>query len=148
MLIASHMLVAGYVGERIGDPVLAFFVGIIIHFLLDLVPHYDTTDDGKFTFRQISLLVIDGIIGLVIVYQVLLGNNFNASYIAGAIGGLVPDILDNSPFWKKAFRRTIFGKKLHLLHKLVHGKQPIIYLGLSIQIIIIIVFAALAFKGM
>lgn len=148
MLIASHMLVAGYIGERIGNPILAFLVGIIIHFLLDSIPHYDTTDDGKFTPRQIALLVVDGVIGLVIVYYILLGNNFNTSYISGAIGGLAPDIFDNSPFWKKAFRKTTFGKKLHMLHESVHGEQPSLFFGITIQILIIIFFTIISYKGM
>ena len=144
MLIAAHSIVAGYVGEEIGNPFLAFLVGIIIHFILDLVPHYDTTDKGKFTFRQILLIGIDGIVAILLLYYILKDNNYNLSYIAGVIGGILPDLLDNVPLWKKRFRKTKFGKWFHTLHQIVHQKQPSLVIGLATQIILIILFTLLA----
>lgn len=146
MLIASHLLVAGYVGERIGDPFLAFCVGILLHFILDAIPHYDTVDQGKFTLRQYLLVIIDGIIGLTIAYFYLSEKGINNSFIFGALGGLLPDILDNSPFWSKQFQKTKFGRIFHSLHKKIQFEQPSPLIGLSMQVVIVVFFAILLLK--
>jgi hypothetical protein len=36
----THIAVAGAIGEKIQNPVLAYFAGIISHLILDKVPHY------------------------------------------------------------------------------------------------------------
>ena len=143
MLIASHSLVAGYIGETIGNPIVAFLVGIVIHFILDTVPHYDTTDKGKFTTRQIALIVVDALIALTVFCLILSKRGFNLSFIAGALGGIFPDILDNVPFWRNRFRNTSFGKEFHKIHKAVHRKQPGAFWGILSQLIVITVFTYL-----
>lgn len=147
MLIASHSLAAGYIGEIIGNPIIAFFVGIVIHFILDAIPHYDTTDKGKFTPRQIALIVIDGFIALGIFGVIFFEKGVNISFIAGAFGGIFPDILDNVPFWQKCFRGTSFGKAFHKFHKAVHAKQPNSALGMLTQVLVIVIFASLSLRG-
>ena len=146
MLIASHSLVSGYVGEKLGNPFLAFLVGIMLHFILDAIPHYDTTDKGKMTLRQILLIVVDGLIGFWIVCLYCSKMGLNYSFIAGVIGGLLPDIFDNSPLWSKKFRNTKHGHKLHQLHQAMHGKQFSAILGILIQIAIITYFAILLLR--
>ena len=143
MLIASHSLAAGYIGEIIGNPIIAFFVGIVIHFILDAIPHYDTTDKGKFTPRQIALIIIDGLIALGIFIAIFFEKGANVSFVAGAFGGVFPDILDNVPLWQKCFRDTSFGKIFHKIHKAVHHKQPSAFWGILSQLIVIAVFTYL-----
>lgn len=143
MLAANHTVVAGVVGSYFGNPFLAFLIGIIIHFILDAVPHYDTTDNGKITFRQMVLVIVDFLIGLFIVFYIMhVKLSFGSPFVWGAIGGNLPDIFDNVPFWNENFRRTKIGKRIHNFHELIHSKvfdrKPV--LGLLSQYLIIALF--------
>jgi hypothetical protein len=141
MLIASHIIVAGYVGEMIGNPFLAFLVGIIIHFLLDSIPHYDTTDNGKITKRQLALTVTDGFVGIILIVFLLKADlGLKSPFFWGAFGGIFPDILDNVPFWQKAFRNTVFGKKFHKFHEDIQSVRLAPVPGLLVQAIVIVIF--------
>ena len=148
MLAANHTIVAGVVGSYIGNPFLAFLAGFIIHFLLDSIPHFDTTDKGKFTFRQIFLVVADFAIGLMLIFWVIRADiSINSPFVWGAFGGMVPDLLDNVPFWNKAFRKSKIGRKFHNFHNLFHSRlfnhKP--FLGLLSQYLIIALFIWLYF---
>lgn len=142
MLVAAHIITAGYVGERIGNPFLAFLVGVIIHFLLDAVPHYDTTDNGKVTKRQLVLSITDLIIGiLLIVFLFKADLSLKSSFFWGALGGIFPDILDNIPFWQNAFRSTSFGKRFHKFHDGIQKITLPPIPGLFLQIILIMIIS-------
>lgn len=148
MLAANHTIVAGVAGSYIGNPFLAFLAGIIIHFILDTIPHFDTTDKGEFTTRQIALVLIDFLIGLFIIFGILhIKIDPSSPFIWGAVGGNLPDVLDNIPFWKDRFRGTGIGARVHSLHELIHGKafdaKPV--LGMLTQYIIIALFVWLYF---
>ncbi|MFA4996102.1 MAG: hypothetical protein WC536_03100 [Patescibacteria group bacterium] len=144
MMTATHIIAAGYVGERIGNPFIAFLVGIVIHFILDSIPHYDTTDGGKLTKRQLTLTFVDLTIGILIIKFLLKADlSFGSSFLWGAVGGIFPDILDVIPFWQKAFRSTKFGKRFHKFHDDIQRISLPPISGLLIQAIIIIIFSYL-----
>lgn len=148
MLAANHTVVSGVVGSYIGNPFLAFLIGIILHFLLDAIPHYDTTDDGDFTFRQIALIVVDFLIGLFIVFFVLNINlSLESPFIWGAIGGNLPDLFDNMPFLKESFRKTKIGAKIHHIHEVIQSQyldgRPV--LGMLSQYAITALFVLIYF---
>lgn len=144
MLTATHAIAAGYVGEKIGNPVLALLAGIAIHFLLDSIPHYDTTDGGKMTTRQLALLAIDVLAGAYVIFFVLQPDlSYKSPFLWGAFGGVLPDILDCIPFWQKAFRRTKFGGAVHLFHDRIQRVRLSPFPGLLIQVILIMIFSYL-----
>lgn len=133
MLIAAHSVSAGVVGEVIADPILALLFGFILHFILDAIPHYDTTDGGKFTKRQLFLLALDGIVGLTILIFLFINSSAKLPFVMGILGGLLPDLLDNVPFWDKQFRRTIFGKRFHQFHEKIQSVKLAPLPGILIQ---------------
>lgn len=141
MLFSAHFIAGGAVGEAINNPIAAFLIGIFVHFILDSIPHYDTTDKGKFTFRQYVLVFGDMIVGACIIFSLIKsGTVLSLSFFAGAIGGVFPDFFDNIPFWKKRFIKTKFGKKYHLFHEFVQQSSKGISMvwGLATQIGIIL----------
>jgi len=143
MLAASHLVAGGVVGSYIGNPFLAFLVGIIIHFLLDSVPHFDTIEEDKFDYKELSLIFIDFLIGMAIIIWVIKPDiSLNSSFVWGSIGGMTPDLFDNVPFWKETFRKTRIGSKVHYLHERIHSKafdkRPL--LGILTQLITIAIF--------
>lgn len=144
MLVAAHIITAGYAGEMIVNPFLAFLVGIIVHFVLDSIPHYDTTDNGKITKRQLALSITDIIIGILLIVFLLKADlGLKSPFLWGALGGIVPDILDNIPFWQNAFRNTHFGRTFHKFHDNIQKIRLTPIPGLLIQVLVIVIFSYL-----
>lgn len=144
MLLAAHIIPAGYVGEKIGDPFLAFLAGIILHFILDAIPHFDTADKNPFSFRQLALVVIDGLIGILIVVYILRPDlSIKSSFLWGMVGGILPDVFDVVPFWQKWFRKSLIGKPVNWLHEKIQFHHLTPLPGLLVQVIIVVVFSLL-----
>lgn len=144
MLIATHSIVAGSVGAATRSPLLAFSLGIIVHFLLDAIPHYDTTDDGKITRRQIILIVVDAIVGLCVIFFVLKPPLYwRDPFWWGMIGGNLPDFFDHFPGVQRWFRDSWLGSRIHGFHELIqkYWKQPAFVPGIVIQIILVGLFS-------
>lgn len=140
MLISSHMIAAGAVGQWLENPILAFLVGIVVHFVLDAIPHYDTTDDGKWTKSQIAFVIGDFVIGVLIIFLYLKPPlEFTNPFWWGALGGIIIDIFDVSPFWKDKFRQSKFGQGVHWFHEYVHKVKAEPFLGIVSQVLIIII---------
>lgn len=138
MLLGTHLLTGAVVGETVGNPFLAFFLGFILHFVFDTIPHFDTTDDSKLTFRQILLSSVEGIIGITIfIYCYLNFSSNKAGFLAGAFGSILPDLIDNVPFWDKAFQKTRFGKSFHNFHSRIQSIKLKPVLGLGVQVVLI-----------
>lgn len=138
MLIASHALVGGTIGELVDNPILALLLGIISHFVLDAIPHYDTTDDGRYTKRQLALFLFDLIIGVVLIVILLPTIHHSLSFFAGMVGGILPDFIDNVPFWNKHFQSTRFGKSFHEFHTRIQPIKLSPVPGLLVQLVFLI----------
>jgi len=150
MILTAHIITSGTVGELIGNPAGAFVVGIILHFILDAIPHYDTVDKiPQFSRRQIAFTTTEIIIGiLMLLFVIRLPLNrtiLNSAFAWGALGGMIPDLLDNVPFWEKRFQATKIGSKFHHFHCTIHKKQPSFFVGMTIQIITIVLFLTIHF---
>ncbi len=145
MLIATHTIVSGVVGDYIGNPFLAFLTGIFLHLILDYIPHYDTTDKGKFTLRQISFIIADFLLALVIILIIKPDLSFNSSFLWGAIGGNLIDIIDNNPLIQKTVRSNKLGKSLDKLHVSLQRKKIGPLPGILIQYFITAVFIVISY---
>ncbi|PIS07769.1 hypothetical protein COT78_01780 [Candidatus Berkelbacteria bacterium CG10_big_fil_rev_8_21_14_0_10_43_13] len=136
-------------GEAVGNPAGAFVVGVISHFILDSIPHFDNLDNECFSPRQIAFTATDLIVAFLLMFFVvklpLNETIFSSSYAWGALGGFLPDMFDNVPFWKKQFLATRFGKAYHRLHAGVHRKQPSALVGMTTQLVVITLFLAAHF---
>lgn len=146
MIIAVHTIVSGVVGEEINNPLLAFVAGIILHFFFDFLPHYDSTDGGKWTGRQFIFTCVDFVLTLSLLLFIKSPISFNSPFWWGVLGGNMIDVFDNTPFWQESFRTSRWGSKVHGLHVYFHSKKrPDIVLGILFQIAIIAGFLALHF---
>ena len=137
MLLAAHSLAGAAVGEAIGNLFYAFLAGFVVHFLLDAIPHYDTTDNGKYTIRQILLVTIDGMIALTLLAVLYFHYPVHrAGFVAGAIGGVLPDVLSIIPPVKKFMMRFAFGRHLQQFHERIQFLDLEILPGLAVQIVV------------
>lgn len=129
MLIAVHSVAGGIVGESLGNPVLAFLAGFVLHFILDMIPHEYKHDSKKMSALDWSLIIIDIIITVFVWRKYFsFGLDLRSSFFWGALGGILPDLMDNVPVLKIYFRTTRFGKKFHKFHediqKIIVGVIP------------------------
>ena len=146
MFLTVHVTTGAWIGTVMPNVPAAFFVGVVSHFLLDRVPHYDppiapgTAKDGVLKNpifqRFLAIAAIDVALALVmtagLVRQLPAGST--RAIVAGAVGGMFPDLLfglyrlTNHP-WLAAFNR---------LHAAIHfdpKKIPVTFLtGMATQL--------------
>lgn len=151
MIITAHVIAGGVLGEEINSPVLAFLAGIILHFILDMVPHFDNVlEKGKWTWKQAIFTTFDLILTIALLVYLKPELSFFNPFWWGALGGIFPDLLDNVPFWNKYFRASKIGESVHKFHDKIHHlilkDQPGVIIGLTTQIITLLFFLWLAGK--
>jgi hypothetical protein len=146
MTISPHVLAGAAVAVAVTDNwILAFCIGVILHFLLDGLPHLDpgTFFEKKekeepwpvwiyyFSFMEFVLLAF-------LVYILYYNDPRFVIILSGGLGGMFVDVLDNNPVRAKLHKYPFF-KQLNLLHEGVHYELPKNkwYWGLLIELIII-----------
>jgi hypothetical protein len=108
MFITIHAATGALIGTELANPVLAFAVSFILHFLIDIIPHGDRELGKKFfglinkkisEEEKIKSLAAYGIIDYIVLIFFLLFMFKNFSFakvdgvIWGIIGGILPDLL-------------------------------------------------------
>lgn len=164
MMTVPHAVAGAALGSMIGDHtgsvVIAFTVGIASHYVLDAFPHweriykpagdinFDTTDAAhewpRHIFVQAALDVIAaafivwGIISFLTPGDLLVGSNI----FWGAFGAVLPDLIDNVPFWNTRLQKTKLFAATAKFHNRIHicedwpKKYPFVT-GLLTQLIVI-----------
>ena len=148
MLLATHSLVGAFIGKEIGYPPLAFLLGIISHMLLDAIPHADGPDDkpdqkesDPISFDQYALVAVDIAMGLVVFIYLGSKGELSTSAIWGAIGSILPDALDNVPFYSGKLRSIFSPLKLfHQFHARIQRIKLSMIAGLAVQYAIALIF--------
>jgi hypothetical protein len=132
MIGTGHLLVGGAIGAAASTqlpPPLAVPValgcGVLSHHLLDLIPHTDAA-----TFWPGPRHRIPWSVALLVAFEILLGLSLTGffyfslhttlAFVAGAVGGILPDLLDEVPLWQERFRRTSVGSVWHRWHTRLH----------------------------
>src|SRR5262249_7478679 len=118
MIGTGHLLIGGAAGlgtalvlpTPVAVPV-ALGLGVISHHLLDLVPHTDAAtfwpDPRKPLPRFLAAVVVcEVLIGLSLTTVLFFSQHTKLVFLVGALGGMLPDLLDEVPLWQERFRRT------------------------------------------
>lgn len=155
MFITVHAAAAVLIGKNISSAPLAFILGVISHFLLDIPPHGDQKLGKKF-FRHMfgeelqsrsnlkrlaSYGLVDGFV--LILFIIYLFRNFNFAYPDsvswGLIGGILPDLLVGLYTAGKVKGLKWFfnfhGKNHYLLLNRMKSDLPVKW-GIAIQAVI------------
>lgn len=123
MIFTSHIIVGSAVGELTGNSPVAFLGGFVSHHVLDCVPHLDpgTGWKGNDVFKPLSALIIatDLVVGTVVFYYIWKYSGFASPVMWGAIGSVLPDIVDNGP-WRSIRKLPVF-KQYHHFHESFHS---------------------------
>lgn len=160
MILTTHAITGATLATLTPhNPVLAFIIGFVSHFLLDAIPHLDYTlksvhiNKGDPMSKDITLnkifrrdlikVGLDGISGLIltfILFKLFLGNNYSIFVIfVGAIAAMLPDALQFMYCkWKHEPLITLqrFHVFMHSEKKM--GDKPL--LGILSQVLVVIFF--------
>jgi len=111
MLATTHVLVGAGTGEVVSNPYLAFVASVIVHFIIDKIPHFWPAKLRD----QILLNAVEWTTAFVIFMLLLTSSIPNkSSVLAGALGGVIVDIvLAGLPYFYK--------RKIGTWHS---GRQP------------------------
>ena len=135
MILAAHAIAGGVTGEIVGNPLLAFLVGFILHFLLDALPHFDDlTNGGEFNRKQWIYSIAEFSLGLLIIFLVLKPSiSLSNPFFWGMAGCLLPDI-EYVPFWKKSLRKIKRISLMSRVYRFFHVKmKPGFAIGMTVN---------------
>lgn len=152
MFLTSHTAAAIFIATKTQNPILGFILGLISHFILDIVPH---GEGGLFTANQshkqklfslAKLAAVDFLLSIILLISTLyfLKPDNNFIFIATVSGAILPDFLWGSI---KLFKLKFLNWFLVLHHRL-HDLLDIVYdikYGLLVQGLFIILCLYLTF---
>ena len=133
MVIVPHMLAGAAIGAHSPNVWAAFCFGLVSHYLLDSLPHWDYLDSPKISkFKHLVKIFIDFIIAIIIV--LIVAWPLKIIIIFGIMGALLPDFIE---FLYINYKIKLL-RPLSLFHHKVHYYKKIPFLKGSIFQVIII----------
>src|SRR4030042_5795292 len=116
MFLTVHGAIGIIIGQRIPNPLLAFIVGFISHYIFDIIPHGDSRapDKWKNPIHIAFAALIDLIV--LIIFILCLGVNtiiLNWNTALALLGSLIPDFLQGFYF--------LTNKKKLIRHQNIHN---------------------------
>jgi hypothetical protein len=163
MIFTPHIIVGAAIGAKTHNLGLIIILGLLTHFILDKVPHWDYNLPAVFReFREnkkikplisdFVKMAIDITIGLLIVFIIIWSRNLlNFNYLffisIGIIISILPDVVFGFVYLipgKAARKINKIGEFFHCKNKEKEGK--ITLLNISTQILIIIVSIIILFS--
>src|SRR3990167_3583847 len=122
MIAITHIVAGSAIGSPFDAPWLAFALGFVSHHLLDAVPLLDYGDicNKKGVSLTTWLYIgIDLTVGALLLVLFITAPHHQPGIMWGALGGLMPDIIDNSPLWLRSTRRWPILKQHWQFHEFV-----------------------------
>lgn len=166
MLVVPHLLFGGALGEAVsglpGANGLAFGLGIVSHLFLDSLPHWERLVGPKlaapggegfntetpikqwpriYIVSAVADVVIAALLMVYINWRLPHGHFYQNPVFWGGLGAVLPDLLDNVPFWNRAIANWPLVKQLRYLHSYFHISNESQhhmpkYLGLITQLVV------------
>ena len=130
MMVVAHVAVGAALGAAVGHPVLGFALGVASHIVLDATPHFDagsfmTPGDETYRLREYIWATTDVLLAVGFGLWLSWHAQNPVAVAAGGIGGLLPDLMFNPPFWSQ-WTRAIPGFSWfnRVLHQGLHWTVP------------------------
>lgn len=151
MILASHIIISGILASKTQNCFLAAAIGLISHYVLDTIPHWDylsnefqskTKTDKSFIKRkafwqEMIKIAIDGLMGfgLLALFAFLDRDANIAPLIISAFFGILPDAMQFL-YWLTGWKFIKWNTDLQeFAHNLIHEKiNPGFQSGIIAQI--------------
>lgn len=153
MILASHIIISGLLGSKTQNYFLAAAIGLVSHYILDAIPHWNSylspefkikaeAEDGKFIkekffWKEVSKTVIDILIGLGLLFIFLKNLSYLniAAVFISVFFGILPDPLQLLYLMTKwRFIKWNFDFQ-EFVHHSIHSKiNQRFWPGIAIQI--------------
>lgn len=149
MYVTVHSTIGAGIGKFIPNPILAFLIAILLHFLCDFIPHGDSSDNLSETEKKKRMMIVfmfDSfawiiVMGIIFLFAPLANP---MSMLAGALGGLFPDLL-RVPYllfqWKPLKKYCTIHDAIHTA---LHVDIPMLA-GIIEQSIVLAIFLGVIF---
>jgi len=145
MLITTHTILGGTIGNLTKDPYLTIPLSFSAHYLVDSLPHFEVSSFRKPNDRNLKPknwfeIFFVGVDILFSIFLILILRKFwSLSFFLGIAFGVLPDFLDNIFLWSSYLRKLPIFKDLYSLHKNFHftARKNTLLLGILIQVFII-----------
>lgn len=142
MFLTIHAALGTLIGQHSTSALLAFILGVISHYLLDIIPHGDEAlKEGGRLKKFFALGTLDSIFLGVFVVLLFTQNHFiHPSIIAwGIIGAIIPDITWGLEAVTKTKLFKAFTEPNHFMHQIIKKRIGFVR-GIVLQIIFLAVF--------
>jgi len=173
MVLTTHQVVGGAIAKIFNlNPISAFFAGVVSHYLLDGLPHWDyplgsATDNGskstldgdikigKKFIADIFRFAPDFLLGMFIALHFFSNSDYSTlsgikdglfdPVLWGALGGIVPDALQFCYFKIRREPLTTLQRFHEFMHTKfeIKGKQGTYLMGIFVQVFIILLVVVL-----
>lgn len=142
MFLTSHATAALWITTKTDDPLLAFVLGFVSHFVLDIIPHGDETighhiaDMRKRYYYLAKVALVDVIFSIAMVwFYVSQKTDISRLVIACAVfGSWLPDFMWLANIKLKWRSLTIYTKIHDRIHRIINYQYSPVY-GVPFQII-------------
>ncbi len=138
MTITTHAAMGAFIGKLTGNPVLAFFIGMASHFLVDMIPHGDSGLADNFRVHKVkrkqavTYTLIDAIIAIFFILILANTKDINSmrTFTWGIVGAVLPDLIvgiydvTKSPLLKWFYKMHFYFHDYFLKRK---GDVPLKY---------------------
>ena len=153
MFLTVHTSAALLIATKITNPILGFILGIISHFILDIIPHGEekTVMSSRTNkrqqiwamFRLASIDAINAIIFLITFLWQYQPQNYWL-FIVTVFGAWLPDLAWGSIEFFKLKSIAWILKFHHKIHDLISWDYPLVY-GLLFQLLFMVFMISLIF---
>lgn len=152
MTLTAHAAMGAIIGEMVGNPLLGFAIAVVIHFLIDIIPHGDNFLSNNFRVlkyrrkQALAYITTDAICAILFVLFIV-----NVREVAlirpismGIAGSVLPDLLVGLyDITKSRYLRWAFN--LHFIfHNVIikkYGDVPLRY-ALAAQAVLVLLLQA------
>jgi hypothetical protein len=102
-------------------------------------------DEPRYNLVEMAVAVLDLAAGLGMLLAATRRHPERLPIVVGAIAGITPDLIDNTPVIAPVFRRTRFGRRYHQMHNHMHrtARPHEWRLGVATQIAAVLIGASI-----
>ncbi|HEY1625896.1 MAG TPA: hypothetical protein VGG16_19065 [Streptosporangiaceae bacterium] len=120
MLVTNHVLSGALIGAVVRRPLPALAMGVVSHFVLDMVPHWGNWDDEE---QFLRIAVRDGLAGLAAIGIITAATppERRLAVLAGMAGAAAPDLDKPARLW---FGHSPWPAAVDRFHSAIQNEAP------------------------